>query len=178
MSTLAVSLKSTLFASLKQLLVRHPFIAYFTIAYGCTWLLFLPLLLSNDGFGVLPFTPPLVLDGILGLVATLAGPSLAALLVTTALEGETGIRQFLRRYRQWRADSRAYLSILVGYPLFFGVLASVFVGPTTILHGLVAHWSSWFTTYLPAILLFPGLIHWGEEPGWRGFAQWRMQQAY
>src|SRR3954454_20518868 len=106
MSTLAVSPKPTLLASLKQLMVRPPFIAYFTIAYGCTWLLFLPLLLSNDGFGVLPFAPPLVMDGILGLVATLAGPSLAAILVTAALEGKTCLRQFLRRYRQWRVNIR------------------------------------------------------------------------
>jgi hypothetical protein len=28
------------------------------------------------------------------------------------------------------------------------------------------------------ILLFPAIIHWGEEPGWRGFAQWRMQTVY
>ncbi|MFN8491280.1 MAG: CPBP family intramembrane glutamic endopeptidase [Caldilineaceae bacterium] len=178
MSTLAVSPKPTLFASLKLLVVRHPFIAYFTIAYGCTWLLMLPLLLSNDGFGVLPFTPPMVMDGVLGLVATLAGPSLAAILVTAALEGKTGVRQFLRRYRQWRADIRAYLIILVGYPLFFAALDSVFVGPTTLWHELMAHWSTWFTTYWPMILLFPGIIHWGEEPGWRGFAQWRMQTAY
>jgi len=178
MSTLAVSPKPTLFASLKRLVVRHPFIAYFSIAYGCTWLLMLPLLLSNDGFGLWPFTPPMVMDGILGLVATLAGPSLAAILVTAALEGKTGLRQFFRRYRQWRANIWAYMIILVGYPFFFGALACIFVGPTIILHELVKHWSTWFTTYWPMILLFPGIIHWGEEPGWRGFALWRMQNVY
>lgn len=178
MSTLAVSPKPTFVASLRQLVVRHPFIAYFVIAYGCTWLLMLPLLLSNDGFGVLPFTPPMVVDGILGLVATLSGPSLAALLVTAALEGKTGVRQFLRRYLQWRVGIRAYLIILVVYPLYYMTLLGLFTGPMAIMNGLVQNWHTWFASYLPAILIFPAIIHWGEEPGWRGFAQWRMQDAY
>src|SRR3712207_8447807 len=37
---------------------------------------------------------------------------------------------------------------------------------------------TFFTVYLPAVLVFPGFIQWGEEPGWRGFAQTRLQRQY
>jgi len=43
---------------------------------------------------------------------------------------------------------------------------------------LGANWSTFFSTYLPALLIFPALITWGEEPGWRGFALTRMQEYY
>jgi membrane protease YdiL (CAAX protease family) len=43
---------------------------------------------------------------------------------------------------------------------------------------LFGQWQSLFTLYLPALLIFPGLISWGEEGGWRGFAQTRMQTHY
>ena len=39
-------------------------------------------------------------------------------------------------------------------------------------------WSTFFTTYLFALLIFPAILQWGEEPGWRGFAQTRMQRPY
>jgi membrane protease YdiL (CAAX protease family) len=37
-------------------------------------------------------------------------------------------------------------------------------------------WPLFFTSYIPALLIFPALITWGEEPGWRGVALPLMQQ--
>jgi CAAX protease family protein len=178
MSTLTINQKPTLFASLKLLIVRHPFIAFFTIAYAATWLLNLPMLLGRDGFGLLPYNVPLVLYAILFLLPTYAGPTLGAILVTAALEGKAGVRQFLRRYGQWRVGVRWYLIIFVGYPLVSFVFASLLVGPAPVVQGFVDHWSTLFTLYLPSLLIFPAIINWGEEPGWRGFAQTRMQAEY
>jgi membrane protease YdiL (CAAX protease family) len=43
---------------------------------------------------------------------------------------------------------------------------------------MAANWTTFFSPYLVAVLIFPALITWGEEPGWRGFALTRMQEHY
>jgi hypothetical protein len=40
-------------------LARHPLVFYSLIAYAGTWLVWLPLLLSEDGLGLLSFSSPL-----------------------------------------------------------------------------------------------------------------------
>ncbi|MEZ4865973.1 MAG: type II CAAX endopeptidase family protein [Caldilineaceae bacterium] len=177
MSTIALNPKPTLALILKQWVIRHPFLAYFGIAFGGTWLLDLPLILGQDGLGLVPYHMPLVLYAVIFLSGSYAGPTLAALLVTATLEGKTGVRHFWRRYGQWRVGLRWYLIILVGYPLFFLGLVSLGLGYVPI-QSLLQHWSSLFTLYLPALLIFPAIINWGEEAGWRGFAQTRMQPVY
>jgi membrane protease YdiL (CAAX protease family) len=51
----------------------------------------------------------------------------------------------------------------------------IWLGATP-LQNILTQWSALLTTYLPAMLIFPALITWGEEPGWRGFAQTRLQE--
>ena len=40
------------------LLARHPLVFYFIIAYAGSWLIWLPLALSENGTGLLPFRVP------------------------------------------------------------------------------------------------------------------------
>lgn len=178
MSTLTLNRKSTLVGAVRGLLARHPYVSYFTIAYAATWLCNLPLLLSKDGFGLFPYTVPIVVYAILFLLPTYAGPTGGALLVTSALEGKAGVRKFLHRYHQWRVGIRWYLVIILGYLLLQMLFASLLLGPTPVVQGVIEHWPTWFTVYLPALLIFPAIINWGEEPGFRGFAQTRMQVEY
>lgn len=177
MSTLTLSPKASFAVSIRSLIVHHPFIAYFLLAFGGTWLLDLPIILGRDGLGLLPYHMPFVLYAAIFLAGSYAGPTLAALLVTAALEGKAGVYRFLRRYVQWRVGLRWYLLILVGYPLFFLGLVSLGLGNVP-LQALRTHWGTLFTLYLPALLIFPAIINWGEEAGWRGFAQTRLQTEY
>ena len=39
----------------KPLLARHPLVSYFLIAYAYSWLAWMPLVLSEDGAGLLPY---------------------------------------------------------------------------------------------------------------------------
>ena len=163
--------------SIKSLIARSPITAYFLIAFAGTWLLDSPMVFGKDGLGILPFSIPFPIYAGLFILGSYAGPTLASLLVTNVLEGSAGIKTFLRRYIQWRVGVPWYLIIFLGYPLVYIFAAMVWLGLAP-LQNVLTQWSAIFTTYLPAILIFPGLITWGEEPGWRGFAQTRMQERY
>ena len=85
-------------SSLKQIIARHPLIAYFVLAFGGSGGVQLPMLLSQDGFGLLPYTVPLLPFMLLFLLSTYARPALAALVITATESGRAGVRAFLRRF--------------------------------------------------------------------------------
>ncbi len=143
MSTLTMPIHSTFWLSIKRWITQHPFLAYFLLAFGGTWLLDLPLILGKDGLGLLPYHMPFVAYAAIFLSGSYAGPTLAAFAVTAIWEGRAGVRHFWRRYGQWRVGLRWYLLILVGYPLFFLGLVSLGLGGVS-LSGLRQHWSTLF----------------------------------
>ena len=123
-------------STLKQLIIRHPLVAYFVLAFGGSWGLQLPMLLSRDGFGLLPYSVPMLPFMLLFLLSTYAGPTLAALLVTATEGGPAGVRAHLRRYVQWRVGLRWYLVVLLGLlhgvwhlPIFVYTGGPVAIGP-------------------------------------------------
>lgn len=162
---------------LRRLAVRHPLTAYFVLAFAGSWLLMLPSVLSVDGLGLLQFQMPQWLPYPLFILATFAGPTLAAYLVTGALEGKPGMLRLLRRYGQWRVGVLPWLISVFAYPMLLIVVGSIMMQGAP-LQALIANPLTFFTAYLPALLIFPALITWGEEPGWRGFALTRMEMAY
>jgi membrane protease YdiL (CAAX protease family) len=177
MSTLTVSPKATRAVSVRNLLVSHPFIAFFVLAFAGTWLFFAPIVLGQDGLGFLPYHVPLWLYVVLFLAASFSGPTTAALVITAARDGKAGVKQFLRRYGQWRVGWQWYLIPLVGFPALYLIPATFWLGAAP-WQALIDQWPTFFTVYLMAVLIFPALINWGEEAGFRGFAQTHMQKAY
>ncbi len=168
---------STKISGYKRFLASHPLVSYFLLAFIGTWLLDAPLVLGRDGLGLFPYSVPLPIYIILFLLSSYSGPTLAALVITNAMEGKTGIQAFLRRYRIWRVGIQWYAVALLGYPMLY-VLVGMFWLGTAPLQSIAAHWSAFFTTYLPGVLILPGIITWGEEAGWRGFALTHMQKQY
>jgi membrane protease YdiL (CAAX protease family) len=156
---------------------RHPLVAYFALAFAGTWALFFPVALSRRGLGVLPVAFPPAAVFVLYFLATYAGPFLSAFVVTAATDGKPGVRQLLRRMRQWRVGVRWYLVILAGYPLVFLVGLTPLLG-TQPLAGLVQRWPLLLSVYLPNILIGLILPALGEETGWRGFALPRLEAQY
>lgn len=159
---------------LREAIVRHPVTAYFVLAFAGAWLFLLPMVLSVDGLGLLPYQVPLPLYAALFIIGTFAGPTLAAYVVTGVLEGRAGMRRLFRRYGQWRVGVLPWFLAVFGYPLIYLIVGTIMFGSSP-LRGLIANPLAFVTTYLPAILIFPALITWGEEPGWRGFALTRLQ---
>lgn len=156
---------------------QHPIAAYFTLAFAGTWALHMPMVLGRNGLGIFPYEVPEALFAILFILGVFTGPTLSAFLVTNALDGKEGRRKLFRRYGQWRVGLPWYALAILGLPILYIIAGSVALGGVP-LTDLGAHWATFFSTYLPALLIFPALITWGEEPGWRGFAQTRMQEYY
>ncbi len=163
---------------LKRLLNRHPLLAYFVLAYAGAWLALLPVLLAQNGLGLLPFTVPDVLALLsFVLLASFAGPTLAAFIVTAATSGKDGVRQLLGRYLLWRVGIPWYLLALFGFLILFLLSVSLSLGAAP-LNILLQQWPLLLSSFLPNMLVFALLGVLGEEPGWRGFALPRLQRQY
>lgn len=154
---------------------RSPIVAFFVLAYLGTWLGLAPAVLAKNGLGLIPVTIPQAIFVPLFLLADYGGPFLAGFLVTRALGGPGAVRRWFGRFLQWRVGLRWWLLVLFGYPVLYLAAASVSLGMAP-WRSAAEHWSLFFTSYVPAMLIFPALITWGEEPGWRGVALPLMQQ--
>ena len=173
----SVTVPSTRTTSFSTWMRKHPLVAYFSIAFAGTWLLDLPMVLGKDGLGLFPYSVPMLLYIVLFILGSFTGPTLAAFVVTNAVDGKDGMRKLFRRYGQWRVGMRWYLFAILAFPILYIIAGSIS------LHGvpladLRANWATFFSSYLPGILIFPAFITWGEEPGWRGFALTRLQESY
>jgi uncharacterized protein len=160
-----------------QLLRSHPLVGYFAIAFAGTWLLMLPIVLAQNGLGLLPLTLPDILLAVLFILGTFMGPTLAAFLITAATSGQGGVRRLLQRYIQWRVGARWYLVVFGGPIVMIVAGLSAWLGSAPLV-ALAQQWPLIFNVYLAkalALVLFPALA---EEPGWRGFALPRLQQRF
>ena len=160
----------------KGLLARHPLFFFFLIAYAGAWLVEAPVVLSETGTGLLPFTLPRPLQVMAIAAATFTGPTLSAFVMTGVTEGRAGINRLLRRYVLWRVKLRWYLFVLLVMP------ASELLG-AIVLPGVMAFYQpltpSMVLTYplaFVATFVLGGPL--GEEPGWRGFALPRLQPMH
>jgi uncharacterized protein len=151
---------------------RHPLAAYFLMAFAFTWIVAAPFVLSRSG--IIAVTIPVTLVQIFG---ALAGPTLAALIVTAAIDGRTGIRQLLRRCVQWRAGIVWYVAVVLGPLLILTLAATAFLG-SSFLSAFVRNLPQVLAAYIPALIIGLILGPLWEEPGWRGFALPRLQKGY
>jgi membrane protease YdiL (CAAX protease family) len=158
--------------SLGSLIKRFPLISFFVIAFSFTWLGWLvPDMIYN---GTLVST--VITFGFIGLIA---GPLLAALIVTAVTEGRTGVVALLRKFTIWRVGWGWWLAALLLMPAM--ALAALYLNtlfgapaPTVAILGT---WSSLLTTFaIRLVHPFDGPMQ--EELGWRGFALPRLQQRF
>ncbi|MCE4554479.1 CPBP family intramembrane glutamic endopeptidase [Roseateles cellulosilyticus] len=148
---------------------RHPLRAYVLLAGALSWNYWLALLAL--GWRVAPGSDATHLPG-------LAGPAVAALLVTACAEGEAGWRALWQRCRRWPSPPGRTL-VLALSPLIAG--AAVFAA-RALVTGQLPAWAQ-FKAYpglpadgsWPAVVLVALLLNgFGEELGWRGFLLRRL----
>jgi uncharacterized protein len=157
-------------------LARHPLTFYFIIAYAGTWLVTVPVALSANGIGLLPFGIPNGSVIFVSAVWVFLGPTLAAFIMTGATEGRAGIHSLLRRYVLWRVGLRWYLIVLLGPPVIILLVTIALPGALASFRTLAPLAPLPLLVSFPLILIFGGALF--EEGGWRGFALPRLQRLH
>jgi membrane protease YdiL (CAAX protease family) len=147
------------------------------MAYAFSWIVWSPWVLGQDGAGVLPIHINPALIGYLNAAAILAGPTLAAFIMTATTEGRTGVRRLLGRFVLWRVGIKWYLFALLGVPLIMvlGTMVYSMDLPNLGALGGPSYLLSYLATFALVIVLGGPLF---EEPGWRGFALPRMERLH
>jgi membrane protease YdiL (CAAX protease family) len=159
------------------LLARHPLVSFFVMAYAFSWLVWTPWVLGEDGAGLLPIKLSDATSGLLNAAAILAGPTLAAFIMTGTTEGRAGVRRLLGRYVLWRVGIQWYLFALIGIPLIM-LLGTVVVSgdlPNLGALGGPSYVLSYLAFFVLVFILGGPLL---EEPGWRGFALPRLERLH
>jgi membrane protease YdiL (CAAX protease family) len=153
---------------------RHPVTAFFVIAFLGTWMLFVPILLSSRGLGLINI--PDGLGFALFILSTYAGPFVGAWVVTRVIDGREGVRQWFKRMLQWRVGWLWYVVVLVGFPLVFGLAATILESRSAV-EAAQLNAGSFIAGYLVTLVIGFFAPTLGEEAGWRGFALTRLQVA-
>jgi membrane protease YdiL (CAAX protease family) len=159
------------------LLARHPLVSFFVMAYAFSWIVWSPWVLGEDGAGLLPINISQTASGYLNAAAILAGPTLAAFIMTAITEGRAGVRRLLGRYVLWRVGLGWYLFALVGVPLIMLLGTMVFSMDIPNLGALggPSYLLGYLATFALVTVLGGPLL---EEGGWRGFALPRMERLH
>ena len=150
----------------------HQLTSYFILAFLGAWLVFIPLNLAQNGFGVLPFSLPLT--PLLAL-ATFTGPTFATLVMVGITDGHSGIKSLFQRYT-FRRVGLFWLFVALFGPLMAFLttsiieLRSVSIAAT---QQIIVTILSLYPVYIVLGLITGPL---GEEVGWRGFALPKLQE--
>jgi uncharacterized protein len=145
---------------------RHPVLTYFILTFAISWGGVL-IVVGPGGFPGTPETFQRLLPAV--VLAMLAGPPLAGILLAGLVHGRAGLRDYRARLLRWRVGIRWYAVALLAAPLLMLMVLGVL--------------SLFSPVFLPAVLvsgdrasvLLTGmLIALGagifEELGWTGFA--------
>jgi hypothetical protein len=147
------------------LLAQHPLVFYFLLAYAGTWLVTVPLALSANNVGLLPFGFP---DGSVFFISALwifVGPTLAAFIMTGVTEGGASIRRLLSRYVLWRVGLRWYLVALFGPPAIMLLVTILLPGALASFRTLAPLNPLVLLVSFPLILIFGGALSRKEDGG-------------
>ena len=162
---------------------RHGLISFYALAYGLSWLAWIPWILSQYGLGVLDipvptfFGLPEELVGQLSLLlpGAFLGPLGGAFIVTALSEGRQGLRRWRGRLFRLGVGWKWYALALVGVP-------ALIVAGTLVLPGMVGGFQlppvEYLLLYVPFLVLQMFTTGLAEEPGWRDFALVRHQRLH
>lgn len=154
-----------------RLCKAHPLAVYFGLAIAFTWLILSPGVAAT--LGLLHFA----YEGTVLTIVSGLGPLLAALLVTRAAAGKSGVRRLFGSRFAWRVQAKWWVAALVLIPGLFAISATL----SWFISGTVPNASKGIylnggNSLLVILLLLLGAF--GEEVGWRGFALPRLQEGH
>jgi uncharacterized protein len=145
----------------------HPLLSFYALAFAITWG---GQIMVVGGPSEILGTPE-ALDTRFGLVllAWLAGPSVASILMTGLVGGRAGLRDLLTRMTRWRFGARWYAVALLTAPLLsVAVLLALLLSSSEYLPTILTTSDKVSLLLLGIVGTFVGGIF--EELGWTGFA--------
>jgi uncharacterized protein len=142
----------------------HPLTTFYLFAFALSWTYWIAAIATGGGASHFP---------------GLAGPAVAAVVVTGLVGGRAGLLDLARRMVRWRLPLRWYLAALV--PAFTGgiaLAASIIAGTRVATIDLVTMAGVPTRNWLPFLLVVLVVNGYGEEVGWRGFAWPRHRDSH
>ncbi|HEY6056704.1 MAG TPA: nitroreductase/quinone reductase family protein [Candidatus Limnocylindrales bacterium] len=148
---------------------RRPVISYVALAWAISWAYWLSMLAQGQ------IVSP---GGSVSHFPGLFGPLIAAFVVTAAVAGRAGVADLLARMFRWRVGARWYALAALPFLLFLaGVGVLALTGGRTPTADDLATYSGLPALGLPSVVILAFLANgFGEEVGWRGFAQPQLER--
>jgi membrane protease YdiL (CAAX protease family) len=165
-----VGMKVNLLSATRRAMAHHPIAAFLII--GNAVFVAASLIPPFVNAKVLPFDLPLW-----GSLSSILGVGLAAFLVTAATAGRAGVDDLVRRTLHWRVPRRWYLIALLTVPVAATLFAIAMYGMGA-LESPSGGWARALGVVLAVFVLQLVLFQLGEEIGWTGFLQHRLQDRY
>lgn len=160
--------------AIRTFIKQHAALIYYALVFAISW----GGVLIVVGPAGLPGTKAQY-DALLpaAILAMLAGPSLAGLLLTSLVYEKAGLRDFLARLLRWRVGARWYAVALLTAPLLMlALLILLSMRSTAFLPGLFAvKAKAAHVLFGLTVGLVAGLF---EELGWTGFAIPAIRRRY
>src|SRR5215208_969697 len=120
----SLAMKDGIMKTIKAFVERHPLLSFYALAFAITWG---GLIMVVGGPSEILGSPE-KFETRFGLVllAWLAGPTVASILMTGLLHGRAGLRDLLTRVTRWRVGARWYAVALLTAPLLVTAVLFVF----------------------------------------------------
>lgn len=153
---------------MRKLIKSFPVTSFILLTLIYSWTLWLLMILS--GKGLLPFKFP---TNFLGSF----GPAVGALIVTSAIQGRSGLKNIFRSLINWRCSAWSYLFAIFSIIIIYAITAGItyFIDPALLKFGKMPPLTE-SVIYFFVIAFLGGPI--GEEIGWRGFLQPQLLKKF
>jgi len=152
---------------------RHPIASFLILFYGLGWACFVPSLLGQSGFGILPVNIPLDPFRLLSIVFFALVP-----FVITKIVGEPGsVRRLAAHVVHVRVGLHWYLIAIFAAPAVLFVAAVAMKG-TVPISALVSNLADIPIVFVLPIVILALLGNLWEETSWSGFVTTRLQARY
>ena len=158
----------TLTGRLCSLARRHSLVAYVALAWALSWAYLVAMIIRGD---------VVTMGGGASQFPGLFGPLVAAVAVTAVAFGRDGVADLFHRTFRWRVGLRWYALAALPFTCFLAGVGIVALGggPVPTLDDL-ATFSGLPTAGLVPVVLVVLAAAFGEEVGWRGFAQPQLER--
>lgn len=147
---------------MKKYILQHQLLGFFGLSYLITWLLLVPLVLSN--YGYIKISPHWHVLGSFG-------PIVSAIIITKITYGNNGLEKYFKKFIKYNVGlSRFFIAVFSPFILFIVSLLLVYLLDMPSPKFQILFSKDYSFTWIIGSLLSSIAYGFGEEAGWRGFA--------